>query len=163
MHEVVEREARPVTIHEIELLEAAGTRLVLRVRCSKGTYIRTLVEAIAKAAGTIAHTARLHRETVGTFRSEDMLDMAGAVAAAEAAGTGLTDHLLPADAALDGWPTVAVASADEDRFSGGQEVECDGGEGGLTRVYGASGRFLGIGESDGRGRVAPRRIFMLES
>ena len=159
----VEREARPVTIHEIDLLEAAGTRLVFRVRCSKGTYVRTLVEDIAKAAGTVAYTARLHRETVGAFRSEDMLDMAGAEAAAEDGSEPLANRLLPADAALDGWQAVAVAVEDEQRFSGGQMVDCGGALAGLTRVYGAGGQFLGIGEADGSGRVAPRRIFMLET
>lgn len=160
--ETVERAPRPVKIHEIELLEMAGKRLVFRVRCSKGTYVRTLVEDIAKAAGTVAYTARLHREAVGVFRSEDMLDMAGAEAAAEDTGAPLTERLLPADAALAGWPSVQVAESDEPRFSGGQAVVCEAEEGGLTRVYGAAGRFLGIGETDGTGSVAPRRIFLLE-
>jgi len=61
--QVVEREARRIRIDEISLLEISGTRLVLRVKCSKGTYIRTLVEDIARAAGTVAHTARLHRRS----------------------------------------------------------------------------------------------------
>ena len=73
--QVVEREARPIRIDEIDLLEIAGSRLVFRVRCSKGTYVRTLVEDIAAAAGTVAHTAQLHRETVGDFRADDMLDL----------------------------------------------------------------------------------------
>ena len=60
--EVVEREPRPITIHDIELLELAGSRLVFRVSCSKGTYVRTLVEDIASRAGTVAHTASFHRE-----------------------------------------------------------------------------------------------------
>ena len=161
--ETVEREARPVTIHDIELLEIAGTRLVFRVHCSKGTYVRTLVEDIAKAAGTMAHTAKLHRETVGAFRAEDMLDLAGAEAAANDEGAPLKERLMPADAALTGWPEVRVAAADETRFCGGQAVACDGSAEGLARVYGARGHFLGIGESDGAGRVAPRRIFMLET
>ena len=67
--EVVEREPRPIRVKEIELLEIAGQRLVFRVRCSKGTYVRTLVEDIAREAGTVAHTARLHRETVGGRRA----------------------------------------------------------------------------------------------
>ena len=64
---VVERPPRPIHIAEIALLEVHGKRLVFRVRCSKGTYVRTLVEDIAKAAGTVAHTAFLHRERVGGF------------------------------------------------------------------------------------------------
>ena len=101
--ETVERAARPVTIRAIDLIEAAGNRLVFRVRCSKGTYVRTLVEDIAKAAGTVAHTSKLHREMVGGFRAEDMLDLSGAEKAAESGPEELRRHLIPADAALDGW------------------------------------------------------------
>lgn len=159
--EVVERAARPVRIDEIDLLEVSGTRLVFRVHCSKGTYVRTLVEDIAKAAGTVAHTARLHRETVGDFRAEDMVDMAGAEQAALAGLAELRESLIPADAALAAWPACQVADSDVERFSGGQVVACDGTGSGLVKVYGAGDRFLGVGELDGSGQVAPKRIFML--
>ena len=159
--QVVEREARPVTIHEISLLELAGNRLVFTVRCSKGTYVRTLVEDLARAAGTVAHTARLHRETVGSFRSEDMVDLAGAEKAAGDGAEKLRECLIPVDEALAEWPRCGVSADDQDRFSGGQAVSCDSGDKGLTRVYGPDGRFLGIGELQGGGVVAPKRIFML--
>lgn len=157
--EVVERDARPVRIDEIRLLEVSGSRLVFRVHCSKGTYIRTLVEDIAKSAGTVAHTAKLHRESVGSFRAEDMLDMSGAERVAEAGPGGLRERLLPADLALPGWPNCQVVAADEDRFCGGQAVACDQEGAGLVKVYGASRRFLGIGELSGDRTVAPKRIF----
>jgi len=78
MGEVVDREARNIRIHDIKLIEASGRRLVFRVHCSKGTYVRTLVEDIARVAGTVAHTANLHRESVGNFRAEDMMDLPSA-------------------------------------------------------------------------------------
>jgi tRNA pseudouridine55 synthase len=158
--EVVDREARPVTIYAIDLIEVAGTRLVFRVRCSKGTYVRTLVEDIARAAGTVAHTARLHRETVAAFQAEDMLDLRGAEAAAETDLAGFRASLLPADEALAGWPSCRVSESDGARFSGGQVVDCDSRETGLARVYVDQGRFLGIGELGGDGKVAPKRIFL---
>ena len=161
--ETVEREARPVTIHGIDLLEARGSRLVFRVRCSKGTYVRTLVEDIAAAAGTVAHTAGLHREAVGGFRAEDMLDLREAEEAAGGGPDALRERLMPPDAALAGWPSCTVGRADEARFCSGQAVAAGGaGEagGGLVRVYGEAGRFLGIGEETGAGEVRPRRIFL---
>lgn len=159
--EVVERAPRPVRIDDISLLEASGNRLVFRVSCSKGTYIRTLVEDIAKSAGTLAHTIRLHRETVGNFRAEDMLDMSGAEAVAEAGPAALRDRLLPADAALSGWLECELSEADGQRFCGGQAVTC-GIEGeGLAKVYGPARRFLGIGELAAGGQIAPRRVFLL--
>lgn len=157
--EVVERKARPVRIEEIDLLEVSGTRLVFRVRCAKGTYIRTLVEDIAKSAGTVAHTARLHRETVGSFKREDMLDMSVAESVAEAGPAGLRERLLPADAALTGWLECQLGDTDGERFCGGQAVACDIDGAGLVKVYNAEKHFLGIGELADGGLVAPRRIF----
>ncbi|HEX6259844.1 MAG TPA: tRNA pseudouridine(55) synthase TruB, partial [Woeseiaceae bacterium] len=67
--QIIERESRRIRVYEMQLLEVHGKRLVFRVRCSKGTYVRTLVEDMAKAAGTVAHTAALHREAVGEFHA----------------------------------------------------------------------------------------------
>ncbi len=157
--QVVERDARPVRIMEISLLEAHGARLVFRVHCSKGTYVRTLVEDIALAAGTVGHTAKLHRETVGAFRPEDMLDMPSAELAAEGGPALLRERLLPADAALASWSACKVPVEAAERFCGGQEVSCDSLDEGLVKVYDTRERFLGIGMLAGEGKVAPKRIF----
>ncbi|MDH4049011.1 MAG: tRNA pseudouridine(55) synthase TruB [Gammaproteobacteria bacterium] len=160
--QVVEREARPVRINWIELIELSGKRLVFRVSCSKGTYVRTLVEDVAKAAGTIAHTANLHRETVGNFRAEDMLDLPGAEQVAAGGAEALRARLLPADSALSDWPSARVGQADAERFSGGQRIGPGAIPQGLTgyvRVYDEADRFVGIGELAEDGRLAPRRIF----
>ena len=158
--ETVEREPRPITVHEITLLEIAGKWLVFRVRCSKGTYIRTLVEDIAKRAGTVAHTARLHRESVAEFRAEEMLDIAGVEAAAETGVQALRERLLPPDAALEGMPKLAVGTEAARRFLQGQPVGCPGtGLEGLVRVYGGEGEFLGVGALANDGELAPRRVF----
>ncbi len=158
--QVVEREARPIRIHEIDLLEIAGTRLVFRVRCSKGTYVRTLVEDIAVAAGTVAHTAQLHRETVGDFQADEMLDLSRAEALAAEGPDALRELLLPADRALMRLPEVRLEAAAGSNFCGGQAVETAPAEAtGLCRVYGDGGRFLGVGELDNDGRLAPRRVF----
>ena len=158
--ETVERPPRPIRIASIELLEAAGRRLVFRVRCSKGTYIRSLVEDIAKAAGTVAHTSRLHRETVGDFPADAMLELSRAEEIAERDGAELREQLLPADRALSALPDVRLDAGEAERFRGGQAVPtADGGATGLARVYGAGQDFLGVGELSGNGQVAPRRVF----
>ncbi len=157
----VEREPRPLRIDEIELLEAAGTRLVFRVHCSKGTYIRVLVEDIAKVAGTVAHTARLHREEVGDFKEADMLDLSTLETAAEAGTELIREHLMSPDVALTGYPAVTVSQADGQRFSGGMLVSgSEEGLQGLVRVYSDDLQFLGIGEASGDGSVAPKRVFL---
>ncbi len=158
--ETVEREPRRIRIDEISLLEAAGSRLVFRVSCSKGTYIRVLVEDIAKAAGTVGHTRRLHREAVGDFESADMVDLAAVEAQAESDPAGLITGLLPMDTALGGLPQVTLAAADGPRFNAGQAVPVSAeGQAGLVRVYVAGGGFLGVGELSEEGMLAPRRVF----
>ena len=157
--QVVERKARPITITALDLLEVAGSRLVFRVACSKGTYVRTLVEDIAKAAGTVAHTRHLHRETVGPFLAEDMLDMTAAEQAAADGPEGLRRRLLSADRALPAWPSCRVKGGQVEDFCGGQIVTCDNTEQGMTKVYADAGEFLGIGTLIGDGRVAPKRVF----
>jgi len=161
--ETVEREPRPIRIDAIELLEAAGTRLVFRVVCSKGTYVRTLVEDIAKKAGTVAHTSRLHRESVAGFRSEDMVDLAEVEARIDQDRDGLREALLPPDDALTNLAAVEINSAEGPRFSGGQAVQvAAGSENGLVRVYEAGQRFLGVGELSEDGVLAPRRVFQIQ-
>jgi len=160
--QVVEREARRIRIDEISLLEISGTRLVMRVKCSKGTYIRTLVEDIARAAGTVAHTARLHRETVGDFQAEDMLDLPGAERVAEAGPDALRARLLPTDLALSSWPDYHIPEDAAERFCAGQAVTvANGGAEGLVRVYAGEERFLGVGQLGNDNLLAPRRIFRL--
>jgi tRNA pseudouridine55 synthase len=169
--QVVEREPRTVRIHDIELLEASGRRLAFRVHCSKGTYVRTLVEDVAQAAGTVAHTVALHRESVATFEAGDMLELGQLEALAAAGPDALAARLLPADRALAGWPDCRIDGDAASRFSGGQAVAMPGpgpGEpdrpaGELQRVYDAEGRFLGVGEATGDGHLAPRRIFKASS
>lgn len=157
--ETVERKPRPIRIDEIELLETAGSRLVFRVRCSKGTYIRSLVEDIAKAAGTVAHTARLHRESVADFRGDDMVDLRTLEAMAGDGPDRLRELLLPPDLALAGLPEVGLAAAQAAKFCGGQPVAARGGGTGLARVYDEQHLFLGVGEVSRNGKIAPRRVF----
>jgi tRNA pseudouridine55 synthase len=159
----VERAPRPIRIDQIELLEFAGNRLVFRVACSKGTYIRVLVEDMALRAGTIAHTMSLHRETVGDFDSANMLDMSALEALAEEGLATLRAKLLPPDVALARLPEVSVAEEDAAKFCGGQAVTTlNDGPQGLARVYAAESRFLGVGELAGDGQVAPRRVFLTQ-
>lgn len=157
--ESVEREPRTVRVHELVLLELHGSRLVFRVRCSKGTYVRTLVEDMAAAAGTVAHTAALHREAVGDFRAQDMLDLTGAERIAEEGPEVLQARLLPADRALSGWPECRLCPEESRRFTAGQSVVVEDAGAGPVRVYGESEGFLGIGELKGDGRLTPRRVF----
>jgi len=162
--QIVERALRPIRVDQIELLEFAGARLVFRVRCSKGTYIRSMVEDIAAKAGTVAHTARLHREAVGGFEAAAMMDLTAAEALVNEGRDALRARLLPPDVALTELPAIDLDSAGVEAFRQGKVVSIDGTqEQGLARVYGPGGEqeFLGVGKLAGDGTVAPKRVFML--
>ncbi|ANO51494.1 tRNA pseudouridine(55) synthase TruB [Woeseia oceani] len=162
--QVVERAARPIRISQIELLEYHGRRLAFRVSCSKGTYIRTLVEDVAAVAGTLAHTVVLHRETVAGFAAKDMVELAELEElAADGDLEALYAHLLPIDSALQHWPSCALQTADCERFERGQPVSANAEWplGTLLRVYDGAGRFVGIAESVSESRLAPKRVFNL--
>ena len=157
----VERDCRPVRIDEIELLEAAGTRLVFRVRCSKGTYIRVLVEDIARSVGTVAHTANLHREVVGDFQEVDMLELSALEADAADGAAVLQRRLMAPDMALTGLPAVTVSADHGQRFCLGQALDGHDSElSGLVRVYDDEPRFLGVGEVSAAGTIVPKRVFL---
>ncbi|MGB1580547.1 MAG: tRNA pseudouridine(55) synthase TruB, partial [Nevskiales bacterium] len=82
--EEVERKKRRINIYDLQLLSAQADELVMSVRCSKGTYIRTLVEDIAQALGTVGHVAALRHTAVGAFTGEQMIDLPNLHALAEA-------------------------------------------------------------------------------
>lgn len=155
--EVVEREPRRIRIHRIEYLEAKGARLVFRVWCTKGTYIRTLVEDIACAAGCVAHTRNLHRETVDPFADLPMFDLAEIEALA---AESVASFLLPVDVALQRMPAVELGEEEAERFLQGQRLGGKTAETvGLVRVYASSGNFLGVAELEASQRLSPKRIF----
>jgi tRNA pseudouridine55 synthase len=153
----VEREARAVTIHAIDLLDFAGDALTLRVACSKGTYIRVLAADIGAALGCGAHLTALRRTRVGD------LDLEGAVTLAELEGldeTGRINHLKPVDALLHTLPILTVEGEAAQRFSHGNPVDLPPGLSGKIRVY-ENGKLIGIGEPGSGDRLWPKRLVQL--
>lgn len=155
----VEREARQVTIHQLELLDVTGDSACLRVRCSKGTYVRTLAEDLARALGSCAHLTALRRTAVAPFP-------VGAMATLDEVEQHPEDmRLLAADAALQHLAEVRLEEAQAIRLRQGQVI---GGlaappEAGLVRVYSVARGFEGIGRvgmgENGRPVLKPVRLF----
>jgi tRNA pseudouridine55 synthase len=158
----VERPARDVEIFTLTSLAFSPSQLELEVLCSKGTYVRTLAEDIAKALGTCGHVQVLRRVYVEPFDSAPMETLESIAAAV--AGGGLP-NILPADAPLQHMAAVRLDSKSRDRMMHGQAVilseneKAGCGASGRVRLYDSSGVFLGIGEGDGNGSVRPRRLF----
>jgi tRNA pseudouridine55 synthase len=151
----VERAARQVRIHELVVVGVAGAVLELRVRCSKGTYIRTLVEDLGRALGCGAHLAALRRTAAGSFRIGEALTLEQLQAAP---GEERDRWLLPLERLLAGMPRVDLAGPLAGRFTQGQAIRLDGPQQGRCSVYGAQGELLGIGDAGPAGELRPRRL-----
>jgi len=159
--ETVERKRRRICIHAIDLIDQTTESVTLSVSCSKGTYIRTLVEDIAKAAGGCAHVAALHRTQAGPFEgamvSMDQIESLSDDVAA------LDQLLLPATTAVVDWPTVHVNADSAYFLRRGQAVQVPKAPTeGLVAMLGPGNDLIGIGEILDDGRVGPRRVMALQ-
>jgi tRNA pseudouridine55 synthase len=154
----VPREPRTVTIHAIEPVSWENPVLAFRVECSKGTYVRTLAEDIARKLGTCGHLQALRRLSVGPFREADMIGLDELAARAEA-GT-LDEALLPPDAGLADWPVVTLEDPAATRFGHGNPVGGIRAPSGPVRVYGPDG-LLGLGEITADKLLKAKRLMNL--
>lgn len=162
--EVVEREARSVTIGRLDLLECEGTRARLSVGCSKGTYIRTLVEDMGEALGCGAYVAELRRTQAGPFELAQTVTLEELEQAhAEGGNEALDRFLMPSDSGLQDWPLVVLSEHSAFYWLHGQAVRApDAPQFGMVRVQDHNARFIGIGEVSEDGRIAPRRLIRSE-
>lgn len=155
----VEREARDVTIHALDMLGLEGDVLRLRVSCSKGTYIRVLAADIGQVLGCGAHLTALRRTRVGDLVLERSVTLSQLELQDEVQRGA---HLLPVDALLQSLPAVHLAAAEANRFSHGNPVTLPTGLLGKIRVY-AEGRLLGVGEPGPGSLLWPKRLVQLAS
>lgn len=156
----IDRPPRTVQIHALELLGYDSPTLELRVRCSKGTYVRTLVEDLAKALGTVGHVTALRRLAVTPFEDREMTTLEALETAAHAGPEHIDALVLPVDSALADWPRLVVAPDNAKRLVQGQAVPAEP-EWPESKVllYVPGQRFFGIGEVLPHRRLVPKRIF----
>jgi tRNA pseudouridine55 synthase len=159
----VKREPRQVTIHAIELLSFSSPHASIRVHCSKGTYVRTLVEDIGEQLGCGAHVSALRRTGVGPFGEDGMQDLAQLESTAAAGGHHALDQLLlPIESGLAQWPSVNLTGDAAFYLRQGQPVLVPRAPTeGWVRLYEGESQFFGMGEILDDGRVAPRRLMSL--
>jgi len=154
----VERAPRQIEIFDFAVIACRAESIELETTCSKGTYIRTLAEDIARALGTCGHVSSLRRMYVEPFESEAMQTLEAVTALSEA---GQVPRLLEPDRAVMHLPAVALSATATARVMHGQSTAVAAETPpGRVRLYDAQGRFLGLGEADGFGMVQPRRLFM---
>lgn len=156
----IERPARPVTIYELTLLAVRDGEIDLAVKCSKGTYIRSLVEDIGEALGCGAHVIALRRTLAAGFTLSDAQPVDRLESMREQ-GESLDGLLVGPDAALTMFPKLSLEGRQLESILNGQPVRIPGHPAsGLVRLFGPD-RFVGLGESitEGEGsKIVPRRL-----
>ena len=159
---VLEREARPVTIHALELIAYEAPMLRIRVTCSKGTYVRVLGEDIGAALGTGAHLNALRRIQVGALTLDGMITLETLQAHAEPRSL-----LAPVDALLSTFPAIELTPELAKRFLNGQrlalgkEAVAVPAEQGRVRVY-HEGKLLGTANLQEWAILAPERLIAVQ-
>jgi len=154
----IERPARAVTIHALNLVGWQSPNLSFDVYCSKGTYIRTLAEDIAAALGSCAHLIKLRRLSVEPFESPSMVTLEQLQNAKDHGD--LRDFLLPVDVGLLDWPRVDLDLVQHGKFMHGNHFG-DEFPVGKVRAYGPAGNLLGLAEVSPHGTLQPIRVFNL--
>jgi tRNA pseudouridine55 synthase len=155
---VLEREARPVTIHHLELIAYAAPHLEIRVTCSKGTYVRVLGEDIGATLGCGAHLSALRRVQVGALTTANMVTLEELQA-----HENPLSLLAPVDALLSSFPRVDLTPELEKRFLNGQRLALGKEpvavppEQGRVRVY-AAAKLLGTAILQEYAILAPERL-----
>ena len=132
----VERQPRPVTIHQLQLLDMAGSDVRLRVRCSKGTYIRTLCKDIGQALGCGGCMAQLRRVQAGAYTIDEAVPLQQLLES-----DSPEKWLRPVDTLFADYPSVTLTANQEKRCRNGNAFSVPY-EAGTYRAYSHSGEFL---------------------
>lgn len=163
----VPREARSITVYELQFIRWEGDELELEIHCSKGTYIRTITDDLGELLGCGAHVIYLRRLQVAKYPIARMITLEQLNALVEQAQeqsiapSELLDPLLmPMDSPAEDFPEVNLLPAVAGYVKQGQPVQAAGAPAsGLVRITeGEERKFIGIGEIADDGRVAPRRL-----
>lgn len=152
----IERESRPITIHEITLISVNLPFVMLKVHSSKGTYIRTLVEDIGKALGCSAHVRTLRRTQVAGCQLSNAVKLS---TLATQAKDQLMAYLQPCEILFSHWPRVTISASTAFALQQGRAVFVDKSLlPGWIQLLDGQKRLIGIGEVLNEGWIAPRRF-----
>ncbi|HCH5064035.1 TPA: tRNA pseudouridine(55) synthase TruB [Vibrio parahaemolyticus] len=163
----VPRESRKITVYEIILHRFEGDEVEMEVHCSKGTYIRTIVDDLGEMLGCGAHVTMLRRTAVAKYPYEKMVtleqlnELLEQAHREEIAPRELLDPLLmPMDTAVEDLPEVNLIPELADMVQHGQPVQVLGApeQGVLRLTMGEERLFIGVGEMNDDGKIAPKRL-----
>ncbi|QLB41109.1 tRNA pseudouridine(55) synthase TruB [Mannheimia pernigra] len=160
----VEREARPITIFELNFIEYNAPFLTLEVHCSKGTYIRTLIDDLGEVLGCGAHVTMLRRTAVANYPIDKMMSYVDLQKLVENQPlVELDKHLLEMDTAVSSLAKINLTEQQTKAVGFGQRVRFDNPDKiyGLVRLYSDDKQFLGIAEMTHDNVIRPSRMINL--
>ncbi|AVV85706.1 tRNA pseudouridine(55) synthase TruB [Shewanella putrefaciens] len=166
----VPRESRPITVFELNFISLEGDELTLDIHCSKGTYIRTIIDDLGEMLGCGAHVIMLRRTQVAQYPYAKMVTLEQLEALVTQAHEQQIDLsvlldplLLPMDTAVADFPEVNVPEASAAYLMQGQAVRVTGLKADtLVRItLGDAHRFVGIGLMNDDGLLAPKRLIVI--
>jgi tRNA pseudouridine55 synthase len=157
----VERKSRRITIYDIKLLSITAESFTLDVHCSKGTYIRTLVEDVSHKLGCGGHVTMLRRVSAAGYDLEQALTIEQLEQIAEQGTERLDDELLATENALPDWPSIYATDEMVEALRHGQTIKVNQPfESEKVRLFDGNKQFIGLGEMTEQGIVAPKRVFV---
>ena len=152
----IERQSRDVTIYALDLLDYHDQTLTFEMHCSKGTYVRTLVDDLGELLGCGAHVITLRRLSVAQYLENTMRTLETLTQST------LEQCLLPTESMIPSWPSVNLTEEHWYYLRQGQAVMVsDAPAAGWVQLFSANGSFVGVGEMDHNGKVAPRRLMIM--
>lgn len=166
----IPREARDITIYDLQIHRFEHDEVDMLVRCSKGTYIRSLVDDLGQLLGCGAYVSALHRTEVADYPVDKMITFEQLQQLRDQINDNdqqdwslLDDLLLPMDTAVASLPAVEIPAMFAAYFMNGQAVQvANAPVDGQVRVYVPDGPgFVGVGQIDDDGKVAPKRLVVL--
>ena len=155
----IEREARPIHIFELILLEQTADTLRLRVHCSKGTYVRTLVDDLGELIGCGAHVIELRRLQVSSFQEQDMVTLETLMSESPNVGTP-ESHLLPIKSIFVDYPKVELTPEYAHYIRQGQAIFMPNLAADQYYALFNGEQFIGVGEIAEDGKLKPKRLIV---
>tara|TARA_B100001059_G_C17823501_1_gene579849 strand:+ start:2298 stop:3188 length:891 start_codon:yes stop_codon:yes gene_type:complete len=157
----VERSPRKVKIYSIDVTKILKDSIRFSVHCSKGTYIRVLVEDIAKSAGMLAYTSFLRRVRVGQFDQSRMIEFGELKSKFSEYNESLNEHLIPIEHALFNFQNIKLSDTQAKKFLNGQRLHFKLNDSHDIKVFDQDKNLLGIATQVDDSMIAPKRIFHL--
>ena len=155
----IDRKPRNITIHQIHLNSFSGKLINLTVSCSKGTYIRTLIEDIALKLQTFGYVKELRRISIDVFRENEMIPYEEILGCKK---NKLSSYLKPIDYGLMHLASISINHDDFIRFSKGQTFTHKTNfkeNKGIIRIYDSGKIFIGLGNQQKNDLIQPLKVF----